>query len=141
MTGVVVPGVVVAGAVVVAAVVVPGVAAGAVLGLPVVAARTWIAPPPRACERLGDDLAADERHGHDGEGGHRQPAGPPAEEGRRSGGRVHAERDRGCAAGVAPAEVMQRLGRPLICHERAQARLAAGAPAQIEPLEPPIRRR
>ena len=36
---------------------------------------------------------------------------------------------------IAPADVKERLGRPIAHYHRAQARLAAGPPAQVEPLE------
>ena len=81
---------------------------------------------------LSIDWLADQRNEDDGAQRQRQPARAPPDGGIRTGGRLHAERDRGRAARVAPAEVVQRLGRPLVGHERAQARLAPRAPAQVE---------
>ena len=98
------------------------------------AAPTACATPPRASvrgERVVDQLAARQRNEDDGSRRDGQPErAPPARCPLHTIAR--AKRDSGGAAGVAPAEVVVRLGCPLVGDERLQTWLAARAPAQVE---------
>ena len=93
------------------------------------AASTASATPPRVCESSISWLPS-ERDENDGARRNEQPERAPAMRRRRTHAR--AERNGRRAAGVAPAEMVLRLGRPLVRHERLQTRLAIRAPPQLE---------